>query len=359
MKIGFYKLGLNNAKVNTAFGGMYKDFFSAISKQPNYEVIYISDFKSINSVDIMVLTMGSGQESESCKVMNSFNGPVILYTPPAILWFKKSLLKRWSHKILFVYNTDESTYSQKKYKKIDIEYITLPFASDKNTFRPLNFKEKVYDVLFVGNAKSGTGRYMYTDKLIQKAKEKKWKILLIGSGWEKYGFPLQLIAHGELLNFVYNSSKISLNISNNEQKMGEDKCLDLNNRVFDLAMSGCFQISNAPQIIRKYFGEEEIFAVDDPNLWIDAIDKFLKDRGKREEMSNKAMVRALNLHTWEKRAEKLTEKINYSLKNFNKKKKIGLWKTFLRLVDCSGLYYLLFKAKIIIKILYSKLKKTS
>lgn len=117
MKIGFYKLGLNNAKVNTAFSGMYKDFFSAISKQPNYEAIYISDFKDISSVDIMVLTMGSGQESESCKVMNSFNGSIILYTPPAILWFKKSLLKRWSHKILFVYNTDESTYSQKNIRK--------------------------------------------------------------------------------------------------------------------------------------------------------------------------------------------------------------------------------------------------
>ena len=357
MKIGFYKLGLGNQKVNTLFGGMYNDFFSSISKQTGFEAVYLSSTKDLNSVDIVVVPMGSGQDSESCKVMNIFHGPVILYTPPANNWFKEKLLKRWSHKIIFVYNTDESTYSKKRYEEINIDYITLPFASNKDIFKNLNIKKKIYDVMFAGSALSGAGRYKYTDKLIQKAKEKNWKILLIGSGWEKYGFPLQLIAHGELLNLIYNSSKICVNISNDEQKLGEDKCLDLNNRVFDLAMAGCFQISNAPNIIRKYFTENEVCAVDDPEDWIEAIDQYLSNKKGREEMSQKASDKALNDHTWEKRSEKFTQKINSSLKNFNKKDETGLGTKVQRKIDCIGFSSLFYKIKIIINIIYSKIKK--
>ena len=358
MKIGFYKLGLSNQKVNTLFGGMYADFFSSISKQPGFEAIYISDIKDINKVDIIVTPMGSGQDGESCKVMNYFQGPIILYTPPAIMWFKESLLKRWSHKILFVYNMDESSYSRKKYSEIGIDYITLPFASNKDIFRPLNIKDKIYDVMFAGSALSGAGRYKYTDKLIQRAKEKKWKILLVGPGWEKYGFPLQLIAHGELLNLVYNSSKICVNISNDEQKLGENKGLDLNNRVFDLAMAGCFQISNAPEVIRKYFSEKEIFAIDDPDSWINAIDKYLQDEKIREEMSKNARIKALDIHTWDNRSKKLIEKINETKNNFNNKKKINNFLIIIqRKIDYSGLSSLFFKTKIAINMICSKFKK--
>jgi hypothetical protein len=354
MKIGFYKLGLNNQKVNTLFGGMYRDFFSSISKYSDFEAVYISDFKDINSTDIIVIPMGSGQDSEGCKVMNYFHGKVILYTPPATVWFKKNLLKRWSDKILFVYNTDESTYSKKRYKEINIEYITLPFASNPDIFKPLNIENKIYDVMFAGSALSGGGRYKYTDKLIERAKLKNWKILLIGPGWGKYGYPLQLIGHGELLNLVYNSSKICINISNDEQKLGEDKCLDLNNRVFDLAMAGCFQISNAPELIEKYFSKEEICTVDNPDEWIDSIDKYLSDEQFRKEMAEKARIKAIKLHTWNNRSEKIIEKINLTLNKSGHKNRDGFLTKILKRVDYSGLYSLLYKVGIIISIIKSK-----
>ncbi len=334
MKIGFYKLGLNRPEINTLFGGMYGDFFLAISEEKNFEVVYISNIQDIHSVDVIVLPMGGNQDTESCQVMNRFKKPVILYTPPAQEWFNEKLLNRWSHKILFVYNTDESTYNRKKYLDAGIEYITLPFASSEQKFRPLN-TEKIYDIVFVASAESGTGRFRYIDTLVEQARVKKWNLLLLGRKWERYGFPLQLVAHGELLNLIYNSAKICINISNDEQKLGENKRLDLNNRVFDLAMAGCFQISNGPEIIQKYFNNDEVIAVDPENIFVKYIEKYLEEDTKREEIAKKARVRALAEHTWRHRARMFTGKIETSIITFSSlRAKNDIYSKLLRKLDC-------------------------
>jgi glycosyltransferase involved in cell wall biosynthesis len=313
---------------------MYDDFFSAISDQPNFEATHMSQIKNIGLFDIMVLPMGGNQDAESCKVMSLFKGPVILYTPPANNWFKKGLLQRWSNKILFVYNTDESDYSKKRYAEIGIEYLTIPFASNPEKFKPLNV-EKIYDVVFVASAESGTGRFRYIDAILKRAKEKNWKVILLGRRWERYGFPFQLVAHGELLNLVYNSAKICINISNDEQKLGQQKCLDLNNRVFDLAMAGCFQISNAPEIVRKYFSEDEVVAVDPEKVFVQKIEDYLsKDKG-RKEIAEKARMKALTDHTWQSRATIFVNKTRVCYQKFDTTKNNGGAILFIRKkIDC-------------------------
>lgn len=319
MKIGFYKLGLDNPKIKTMFGGMYKNFFNAITRQ-GYEAIYIKEIKDINSVDILVLPMGGGQDQKSCRAMFRFKGKIILYTPPASKWFRAPFLKRWKGKILFVYSVDSSKFSKNQYNSLGITYHCLPFASEEEIFKPLDVP-KLYDVVFVANALSGTGRYKYINQLMHKANEKNWRILLLGLNWEQYDFPLQLIAHGDLLNIIYNSAKICINLSNDEEKLGENICLDANNRLFDLAMAGCFQISNAPQVVRKYFSENEVIAIDNPTKWVDKIEYYLKHKDKRKKISKNARLKAIAEHTWNIRARTFIKAINAAItqKKYDKK----------------------------------------
>ncbi len=331
IKIGFYKLGLDREQINTIFGGMYRDFFSAISDNDEFTATHFVDEKDVYSFDIIVLPMGGNQDISSCRVMDKFKHSVILYTPPAEDWFKEKMLKRWSDKILFVYNTDESDYSRKKYESINIDYVTIPFASNPQKFRPVNV-EKIYDVAFVASAESGKGRFKYIDLLMKKAEINKWNVLLLGRGWQKYNIPLQLVAHGELLNLIYNSAKICINISNDEQKLGQDKRLDSNNRLFDLAMAGCFQISNAPQIVRKYFNEDEVCSEDDPEKFIEKITYYLSHENERTAMAEKVMKSARANHLWKSRADKFCQKIKETLSK-NNDNKPSVWMKLYRKID--------------------------
>lgn len=47
------------------------------------------------------------------------------------------------------------------------------------------------------------------------------------------------------------------------------------NRLFDPAMAGCFQVSNAPQVVRQYFGEKQVVAVDPVDKRVETILHYL------------------------------------------------------------------------------------
>jgi spore maturation protein CgeB len=331
MKICFYNLNLNNPLINAAFGGMYESFWKAIEAKDN--IVTFSDSPEFLNGDILIVPLGGLQEQKAAKAMARFKGPVVIYVPPAYSWFYKSFLKRWRKKILFAYGTDSSNLSFKKYNELHIPYYHLPFASDETIFKPLPIP-KIYDIIFIGNANSGIGRYRYTNLLMKTAKNKNWKVLLIGSGWEKYGYPFQMIAHGELLNIIYNTGKICLNIHNDIQYLGQEYQMDANNRSFDLAMAGCFQICNANNLITNYFEKDEIVAIDDPNQWVGKIDYYLMNESEMINISQKAREKALSVHTWHNRADAFLSMIDENQPQYVKvNQQVNLYLQYRRLVD--------------------------
>jgi hypothetical protein len=301
MKIAFYKMGLQNPVVRSQFGGMYTSFFSELSKYPGVTTTVINSLSNINNYDFLVIPMGDGQEQDGCKAMAAFRGPIILYVQPAYHWFKKSLLLHWKQKILFVYSTDASKYSSEEYKSIGLTHLHLPFASDSSVFYPLN-SPKVFDVVFVGNAHSGSGRMAYINALVATAQRKKWKMLLVGSGWDSVGSPFAVIPHGPLLNLLYNSAKVCINISNDEQIRGNDICLDANNRLFDIAMSGSCQVSNGTELIEKYFTTSEVPSANSVKSWIQLINTMISNSKINLKTAELAHTKALINHTWGNRA---------------------------------------------------------
>jgi glycosyltransferase involved in cell wall biosynthesis len=331
MQICFFDLNLGNRQVNAIFGGMYKSFWRALERN-GAKVNFTQSIASLEG-DVLVVALGEGQEVKSARAMEAFNGPVIVYVPPAYSWFYSAFLKRWKSKIIFAYGTDSSDLSFEKYQRLGIPYYHVPFASDEEIFYPLDLP-KTYDVIFVGNATSGVGRYRYTKLLMEKAKEKNWEILLIGAGWERYGHPFQIVAHGKLLNIIYNLGKVCLNVHNDIQYSGQDRQMDANNRVFDLAMAGCFQINNAKDLIGKYFTEEEVVAFDEPVKLIEQIDYFLQHEDERAEMSRRSMQKANAQHTWNNRASDFIRVIGDHYLNWNESEsKAGAYELLARKYD--------------------------
>jgi hypothetical protein len=303
--INFFSLNLGNPSVDAKFGRMYRSFFRGINDH-GWQVIYSDDCPSPKA-DILVVPMGGGQDFGSVQAMRRFAGPVVLYVPPAHEWFDQCLLNRIFGRVIFAYGTDCSNFSKKMYARVGIDYHYLPFASDPEMMKPLHLPHP-YDVVFVGSLEHATRRMMFLEPLI-KALDKR-PSLFIGSGWRIYDIPDQLIAWGPLLNIVYNLGKVCVNIHADAQIQGKDMRLDLNNRVFDLAMSGCCQVCDNPEGVRECFSEDEVAIADKPNEWVDLVMHMLNHPADAEAYRQKAFNRALNEHTWYKRAGEFIEFID-------------------------------------------------
>jgi glycosyltransferase involved in cell wall biosynthesis len=332
MQICFYFPSLKNDQNNAIFGSMYSSFFDQLEKK-GLKVALATDLSEIVG-DILVVGIGGGGEPKAAKAMHKFKGPVIFNIYNAYLGFNKPFLKRWNSRVLFAYNTDFSTLNYIKLSSVNIKFYDIAFGSDESIFFPLNIKNKKYDITFLGNANSGFGREQYIDSLVKYSKVNNLNLFLAGAGWEKYGYPYQIIRHGAETNLVYNSSKICINIHNDRQFAGIDKEMDANNRLFDLAMAGCCQVSNGENMVSRYFNKDEVITADDPNEWIKKIDFYLKNEEEREKVCIKARERALNEHTWSKRADEFTKIIlnDYPKYNF-KQKRINPIKFILRYLD--------------------------
>lgn len=313
LHIDFWKLGLENPRLNAWFGGIYRSFFQALERAGTK--VTLSMLAPDREADVLVVPAGGGQDSSSAQAMSGFQGPSVLYVPSGQAWFRRSFLERWREYILFTYGTDFSSLTPSLYETVGIKYHCLPFASDPAVMRPLDLS-KLYDVVFVGNAGSGTGRHQYVQALMKAANN--LRVLLIGPGWERYGYPFQCLAWGDLLNLVYNAAYICVNILNDEQKRGAQTRLDANHRLFDLAMAGCFQVSNAPQVVRRYFDGSEALAFDTPEEWVTAILYYLAHPSQTDSYRVAARRRVLAEHTWDHRATRFIKLVRSSLDDWRK-----------------------------------------
>ncbi len=352
MQICFYFPSLKNDQNNAIFGSMYSSFFKQLEVK-GINVKFTTDLADIEG-DILVVSIGSGGEPLAAKAMHRFKGPVILSVYNAYICFYRSFLKRWKSRILFAYNPDFATLNFEKYNSVGIPYYHFPFGSDEHIFKPLDMPKK-YDIAFLGNADSGFGREKYIEKLIEYAQSKKLMVFLAGVGWDKFGFPYRIVKHGSETNLIYNESKVCVNIHNDRQFAGIDKEMDANNRLFDLAMAGCCQISNGEQVVSKYFDKNEVVAADNPEKWIDLIDYYLKNETERIGLGLKARERAFKDHNWEKRATEFIAVINENYADYIKRnKKINFLVTFFRYLDQFIVPTYLFKEIRIIRLILIK-----
>lgn len=354
MQICFYFPSLKNDQNNAIFGSMYSSYFKQLELQ-GLRVKFTTELDEIEG-DILIVGIGGGGEPAAAKAMHKFKGPVILGVYNTYINFYKSFLNRWKSRILFVYNPDFAQLNYDKYSTVGIPYYHFPFASDENIFYPIADVVKKYDIAFLGNANSGFGRDRYIKRLVEYAKTNNLDVFLAGSGWDKFGYPYQIVKHGTATNEIYNSAKICINIHNDRQYAGMDKEMDANNRLFDLAMASCCQVSNGEHMVAKYFNTDEVATADNPDEWISKIDFLLKHEAERLAIASKARMRALAEHTWEKRASDFIQFINSTYPQYKEKsQKVNLFVSIFRYFDQFIMPPYLWKEIRIIRFILTKL----
>ena len=88
--------------------------------------------------------------------------------------------------------------------------------------------------------------------------------------------------------------------------------IDCNQSVFNIALSGNFQLCDHPLVI-DYFKGNVIFGNEEN--WLDVFNHYLHNKHEREEKAYNAMVIAQNEHTWIVRMSQFLEIIK---KNYDK-----------------------------------------
>jgi len=192
-------------------------------------------------------------------------------------------------------------YAESEFAKIGFRYYNIPMGSDKSRFFPLNL-QKPFDISFVGTF----GQHGHGDRdekyYLYPALEDK-TLVSYYSGFSWNGSPVMNI-RAEHLNEVYNSTKVNLNFhypfEKEESPDNPMSRIDLNGRIFDIALSGNFQLCDHP-LVKDLFGGS--IAIGTKENWMDLI-YYYKDReDERNKLAQISRDIALKYHTWGKRMQ--------------------------------------------------------
>jgi spore maturation protein CgeB len=183
-----------------------------------------------------------------------------------------------------------------KYKS-DICLVGFPYP-DRVQFIQFLLQNTVYNIKVVGNWSNRLFRFRSNPKL------------MIHEGW----VPPTVVAD------FYNGAKIVLNtlrpfnLKQNQNKLGIVG-KSINNRTFDAAACGSFQLIQYKEDLQHYLIEnEEIVSFKNNQELCQKIDYFLKSEEERQRIADNARKRVLREHTFEKRLEKMLELIKESTK---------------------------------------------
>lgn len=185
------------------------------------------------------------------------------------------------------------------FQQNNMKLVHLPLASSTEMFSKLN-TPKTYDVSFVGNFGHGYREQdIYLDPII--------KLGVSGFYSGFYDYPTVL---PQQLNSIYNNSKVNLNFHYQHQKTQSDKqsdSIDFNSRIFDIALSGNFQLCDHPYTSLVFEDGVKYTSKED---WMDAFNHYLHNENDRLDMAQKAQTICLQKHTWKARMEEFINHIN-------------------------------------------------
>lgn len=231
-------------------------------------------------------------------------------TKVVIVCFKyKDFYQSWESSVdLWVEHTFKHTLSEDVFKNKGLRFGYVPLGASPHRFFPRGL-EKKYDISFIGQLDHHGNRG--EDKFLFPAMDKYKNGFFSGFTYKSKKYPF--IAHTDI-NDVYNYTKINLNFHYPDQRredpINDDYRQDFNGRVFEIAMSGNFQICDLPHA--KDAGLEGCVAIADESNWLDVIEYYLKNEDKRKTMSEKSRAVARLLHNWSDRMNNLLKTLGYT-----------------------------------------------
>jgi hypothetical protein len=194
------------------------------------------------------------------------------------------------------------THSKKEFDVRGMRFGHVQLSAHKNDFFPTNVP-KIYDVSFVGQLTHG---YRGEDKYLHPVLDRNYHGVF-GGGFTYKGRTYPHIGHDQL-NHIYNNTKVNINFHYPLHKMERaddlEYRLEVNGRVFEIALSGNFQISDNP-LVERFFGDS--IPIVNENNWIEKIDYYISNPEERDILSKKAYYICVNNHMYSHRASKILD----------------------------------------------------
>ncbi|MCI0764714.1 glycosyltransferase [Bacillus sp. TL12] len=248
----------------------------------------------------------------------------------AIQYFKENGIK------LACWMTEDPYYFDKTYQMINrFDYIFtidtgplkhyqfvhqnayhLPLGTDSATFKPL-LVEHAYknDLLLVG--------YPYPTRihLIHfLLKNTNYHICLVGKGWRNRlqklwrNSPRVTIKdtwmNPKVVSYFYNGASIVLNPHRSHNFLHNQNASgiiseSINNRTFDIAACGAFQLIEEKPNLRSFFTEEEMVSYQDYEDCLCKVVTYMNNKEKRQVIAQKAQKRVIKQHTFGQRVKEM------------------------------------------------------
>lgn len=177
----------------------------------------------------------------------------------------------------------------------------VPLAANHRLFYKTD-TAKIYDACFIGNLTHG---YRGEDKFLYPIlDDSRYTSFLGGMTYKQYqsGF----IPYAEH-NVIRNSTAINLNFHVPYQKPNRGEHydrVDLNQSVYNIALSGNFQLCDHPLVDTLFSGS---IVVGDESNWLELFDYYLHHPGEREEKAIIAKQITEQSHTWLVRMQELMQ----------------------------------------------------
>ena len=163
----------------------------------------------------------------------------------------------------------------------------VPLCGSEFSFFPIDC-EKTIDVGFVGSLAHGSrGEQKYLYPILDNPK---YSTFLGGMTYKGRG--AAFIPYKEV-NAIRNTFKVSLNFHTDYQKNSGIR-LDLNQSVYNIALSGVLQICDHPLTKEVFRGSIVVPSDED---WVDAVDYYVNHPDEGQILANKAREIALQEHT--------------------------------------------------------------
>lgn len=190
----------------------------------------------------------------------------------------------------------------KQFRENGFAYYNVPLAANHRLFRKVD-APKTYDACFIGNLSHG---YRGEDYFLYPILDR-YNCFLGGMTYKNY--TLGFVPYQQH-NLIRNQSAVNLNFHVPYQKPGRGEPVDrvdCNQSVFNIALSGNFQLCDHPLVL-EYFKGNVILG--DESNWLELFNYYLNTPIEREERAYQAMLIAQQEHTWVARMKQFINLLN-------------------------------------------------
>ncbi|PES74470.1 protein CgeB [Bacillus cereus] len=223
------------------------------------------------------------------------------------------------HRFDYIFTIDNGAL--RHYQSIHPNVYHLPLGTDATIFKPLP-AENIHkiDLLLVGYPYPTRVNFIHF--LLENTK---YQIMLIGKGWynnlqKRWRNNPRVIIQDtwiepQKVSYYYNGAKIVLNphrihsfwLNRNTHGVISES---INNRTFDIASCGAFQLIEEKHDLRSFFTEEEMISYLDYEDCLHKLGIYMDDEELRETISQKARKIVIEQHTFDHRVRNMIKTIS-------------------------------------------------